>query len=211
MPDHPLVTIVRPAAGFIEPCLPTVATLPPAGPDWVHEIKHRGYRLMVRRSGDDVRVHTRRGADWTKRFPRVVEGVMQLQVSSVLLDGEGAVCDERGMGVFDEIHSKANGQSVIFYAFDILELNGEDLRELGLLERKKRLRQLLARSNDAIFYNEHFEEEGAMVFEHACKLGCEGIVAKRIGAPYRSGRSTSWIKIKNPNAAAVRPVKEGSF
>jgi ATP-dependent DNA ligase len=166
---------------------------------------------MVRRSGEAVRVYTRRGADWTKRFPRVVEAVKRLRASSVLLDGEGVVCDERGLAVFDEIHSKANDRGVILYAFDLLELDGDDLRELGLLERKKRLKKLLARSKGGILYNDHFEQDGALVFEHACRLGCEGIVAKRVDAPYRSGRSKSWIKVKNRESPAVRRAEEGTF
>lgn len=199
------------APGFIEPCLPTVAPRPPQGDDWVYEIKHDGYRLMVRRSGEHVRIYTRRGADWTKRFPRVVDAVQRLKVSSILLDGEGVVCDEQGLAVFDKLHSRANDDSVNLCAFDILELNGEDIRPLKLLDRKARLRKVLARTKDGIYYTDHIADDGKMVFEHACKFGCEGIVAKRIDGPYRSGRTTSWLKIKNPLSPAMKRVEDGTF
>ena len=197
--------------GFIEPCLPTPAARAPTGPDWVHEIKHDGYRLMVRRSGDRVRIYTRRGADWTHRFPRIVEGTRKLRVSSVLLDGEGVVCDDNGLAIFDKLHSKANDESVFLYAFDLLELNGDDCRRLQLGKRKSQLQHLLARTTNGIHYNEHLQDDGQIVFEKACKFGCEGIVAKRIDSPYRSGRSRTWIKVKNPNSPAALRIEEGTF
>ena len=130
--------------GFIEPCLPTPAARAPTGADWVHEIKHDGYRLMVRRSGDRVRIYTRRGADWTHRFPRIVEGTRKLRVSSVLLDGEGVICDDNGLAIFDRLHSKADDESVFLYAFDLLELNGDDCRRLQLGKRKSQLQPACA-------------------------------------------------------------------
>jgi len=112
---------VRPASGFIEPCLPTVAKRPPTGPDWIYELKHDGYRLMVRREGDAVRVYSRRGSDFTLRFPRIAETVRRLKVRSVLLDGEGIVYDQNGMPSFDLIHSKQYDREVSLVAFDLLD------------------------------------------------------------------------------------------
>jgi len=112
---------VRPAFGFIEPCLPTVAKRPPTGPDWIYELKHDGYRLMVRREGDAVRVYSRRGSDFTLRFPRIAETVRRLKVRSVLLDGEGIVYDQNGMPSFDLIHSKQYDREVSLVAFDLLD------------------------------------------------------------------------------------------
>ena len=115
------------APGFIEPCLPTVALRVPAGPQWVHEIKHDGYRLLVRKSAGNVRIYTRRGADWTKRFPAIVEAASKIKAASFYLDGEGVVCDADGIAAFDKLHSKANDHAVFLYAFDLLEIDGQDL------------------------------------------------------------------------------------
>jgi bifunctional non-homologous end joining protein LigD len=114
------------APGFIEPCLPSPYHRPPAGPLWIHEIKHDGYRLLVRKREGKVRIYTRRGADWTKRFPRIVEAAMKLRATSLYLDGEGVVCGKDGIAVFDKLHSKANDEAVFLYAFDVLDLNGDD-------------------------------------------------------------------------------------
>src|SRR5262245_12741826 len=183
---------VRAAAGFVAPCLPTAALRAPAGPSWAYEIKHDGYRLMVRKSADRVRIYTRRGADWTHRFPRIVEGVRKLRVSSVLLDGEGVICDDRGLAIFDKLHAKQSDDDVFLYAFDLLELDGEDWRHQPLGKRKAKLKRLLARANDGARYVDHLAEDGRVVFEHACEFGCEGIVAKRLDSPYQSGRSRTW-------------------
>ena len=202
---------VRSAPGFIEPCLPTPSRRVPIGPGWVYEIKHDGYRLMVRKAGERVRIYTRRGVDWTKRFPRVVSSVRKLRAQSVLLDGEGVICDDNGLAVFDKLHSKLNDESVMLYAFDMLELDGEDCRRERLDDRKSRLRKLLGKRSDGILYNDHMESDGQLVFEHACQFGCEGIVAKRADSLYRSGRSKSWLKIKNPKSPAMLRVEEGTF
>jgi bifunctional non-homologous end joining protein LigD len=185
---------VRPSSGFIEPCIPTPSKHAPVGPDWVYEIKQDGYRLMVRKHNDRVRIYTRRGADRTKRFPRIVKAVQRLRVISVLLDGEGIVSDHTGMANFDLCTRKS---TIVTYrwAFDLLELNGEDFRKRALLDRKTRLQKLLAKiTEEAAHYNEHIEGEGSVVFKHACMLGCEGIVAKRKDLPYESGRSRRWLK-----------------
>src|SRR3954467_10352113 len=205
------VSSVCPASGFIEPCIPSPAKRAPVGPDWVYEIKHDGYRLMVRKDDERVRVYTRRGADWTDRFPRVVAAVRRLKVRSVLLDGEGIVYSAKGMPSFDLLHSREYDKEVSLCAFDLLEHDGDEVRKLKLLDRKKRLARLLSKVKDGIEFNEHIEGEGHLIYAHACKLGCEGIVAKRKDLPYESGRSKRWLKIKNPNSPAARRVEDGTF
>jgi ATP-dependent DNA ligase len=199
------------APGFIEPALPTVATRPPVGTLWVHEIKHDGYRLMVRRQGTAVRIYTRRGADCTARFPFIVEAALSLKAMSFYLDGEAAVCDENGLAVFDRLHSQAHDEHAQLFAFDLLELDGTDIRPDTLWQRKKRLVKLLGQRRSRILYNEHIEDDGMTIFRHACLIGCEGIVSKRLNLPYQSGRIKSWIKVKNPKAPAALRIEEGTF
>ena len=163
---------IRSAPGFIEPCLPTPSLRVPTSPGWLYEIKHDGYRLMVRKTGNAVRIYTRRGVDWTKRFPRIVSSVRKLPAEAVLLDGEGVICDDNGLAIFDKLHSKLNDASVMLYAFDMLELDGEDCRQARLDERKSRLRKLLGKQSDGILYTDHMADDGQLVFEHACQFGC---------------------------------------
>jgi bifunctional non-homologous end joining protein LigD len=179
------------ANAFVPPCIPTCALGPPAGPDWVHEIKHDGYRLQVRRDGDTVRLFTRRGYDWTDRYPAIAGTAAMIRLSrakSFTLDGEAVVAGGDGVAVFDALHRRRKVTDAMLYAFDLLELNGEDLRPLPLRERKARLEKLLSRSRTGIVFNEHTDEDGAAIFQHACEMGLEGIVSKRLSAPYRSGR-----------------------
>jgi bifunctional non-homologous end joining protein LigD len=199
--------------GFIAPCLPTAAKRPPSGPFWVYEIKHDGYRLIVRKAGERVRIFTRRGADWSHRFPRIVEAVERLRASSIMLDGERVICGEDGMANFDALHSKQRDADVFLYAFDLLELDGQDRRQERLDDRKSKLDALLRRSrvDSGIQLNEHTDHDGARVFEEVCRMGLEGIVAKRIDLPYRSGRSRAWIKVRNPKAPAVTRIEDGTF
>ena len=205
------ITTVRAARGFLEPCLPSLAKKPPEGPNWVYEIKHDGYRLMVRREDDRVRIYSRRGADFTERFPRIVDAVMKLKLRSVLLDGEGIICDDNGLAQFDLVHFKRNDAEVKLCAFDILELNGTDVRPKPFRNRKLILEELLKSRPDGIEFNEHLTGDGWGVFQHACNLGCEGIVAKRIDLGYDSGRSKRWAKIKNPAAPAAKRIEDGTF
>src|SRR5262249_23223277 len=117
-----------PRSGFIEPCLPSPSERPPSGPDWVHEIKHDGYRLMPRRDATGVRLLTRNGHDWSDRYPAIVEAVNRLKARSCLIDGEAVACDENGLAVFEQLRRKPSGKHVFLYAFDLLELDGQDLR-----------------------------------------------------------------------------------
>jgi bifunctional non-homologous end joining protein LigD len=191
-------------AGFVRPAQPVEATRPPAGADWVHEIKHDGYRLIVRREGAMVRVWTRKAGDFTIRFPAVAAAAADLKANSFTIDGEGVVAGPDGLAVFEELRHRRSSAAAFLYAFDLLELNGEDLRSRPLLDRKAALATLLDGSAAGIVFNEHLTTEGVLVFEHACKLGAEGIVSKRITSPYKSGRCPAWIKVRSPASIAVQ-------
>jgi bifunctional non-homologous end joining protein LigD len=122
-----MVTRLIRADGFVAPCIPSLAHKPPFGPDWVHEIKHDGYRLIVRRDGKAVRLFTRRGHDWTDRYPAVAAAAAKLRARSFTLDGEAVVSGADGVAVFDALHRRHKAADAMLYAFDLLELNGEDL------------------------------------------------------------------------------------
>jgi bifunctional non-homologous end joining protein LigD len=196
------------ATGFVPPCIPTRATKPPAGPDWVHEIKHDGYRLPVRRDGDAVRLFTRRGYDWSSRYPAIIVTATRLRATSFTLDGEAVVCGPDGVAIFDALHRRGTVSEAMMYAFDLLELDGKDLRDLPLGDRKKQLRRLVGKRRLGIVLSEHTDEDGAVIFQQACKMGLEGIVSKRLSAPYRSGPSRDWIKVKNLNSPAMMRHRE---
>jgi bifunctional non-homologous end joining protein LigD len=198
----------RPGLGIIEPCLPSPAKAPPSGPGWIHEIKHDGMRIMARGDGAGVRLITRRGNDFTSRFPFVVAAVTAPRARSFLIDGEAIVTNGDGLAVFDLIRHKRHGDDAVLIAFDLIELDREDLRRTPIEQRKRTLAKLVRRPHAGIVLNEVFEGDGDILFAHACKLGCEGIVSKRLGSPYRSGRSPDWLKMKNPDAPAVKREAE---
>jgi bifunctional non-homologous end joining protein LigD len=200
----------RPGLGIIEPCLPSPAKAPPSGPGWLHEIKHDGFRILARRDATGVRLITRAGNDFSPRFPFVAKAVGSLPVQSCLIDGEAIVCDDEGLAVFELIRRHGTGtvRAAVHCAFDLLELDGKDLRREPIEKRKELLAELLSGPQVSLVFNESFEEDGASVFNAACQLGCEGIVSKLLGSPYRSGRSPHWIKVKNPNAPAVKREAE---
>ena len=199
---------MRSAIGFVEPCLPSPAKQPPAGANWIHEIKHDGFRIMARRDGAGVRLFSRNGHDFTSRFPLVVAAVTALPAHSFLIDGEAIVSDDDGLAVFDLIRRQRHGAAAVLCAFDLIELEGKDLRRVTIEHRKHKLAKLVRTPHPAIVLNEHYEGDGEIVFTRACKLGCEGIVSKRLGSTYRSGRSPHWLKIKNPKAPAVKREAE---
>jgi bifunctional non-homologous end joining protein LigD len=143
--------------GFIEPSIPIAVAKVPEGAMWVHEIKHDGYRLIVRKSGDRVWLFTRRGYDWSDRCQRIVDAAKRLK-GSFVIDGEAVVSNKHGIADFDKLHSREHDKSAMLWAFDLLELNSDDLRQLTLDERKSRLVKLLKRSRHrGIALNEHLE------------------------------------------------------
>jgi ATP-dependent DNA ligase len=195
--------------GFIAPCLPSSAPQAPYGEEWLHEIKHDGFRVIARKDGASVRLYSRSGNDLTKRFPLIVEGLAQLRLWSCIIDGEAVAFGEDGIASFDCIRYRHHDASVFLYAFDLIELNGDDLRRDPLSVRKATLASLLARAAPGLRFNELMNEtDGPLVFAHACKLGLEGIVSKKRNSIYRSGRSPDWIKSKNPAAPAVKREAE---
>jgi ATP-dependent DNA ligase len=190
-------------AGFVEPCVPSPARNLPSRPGWLHEIKHDGYCMMVYRDGSGAWLFTRRGYDWTDRFPAIRDAAEAVSAKSFLIDGEAVCCDQDGVAVFQMLRQRRNGRLAFLYAFDLLQLDGRDLRREPIETRKAQLANLIRDASSGIQLNDHIEHEAAIVFEHACKLGLEGIVSKRSGSRYVSGRSSDWIKLKNPDSPAV--------
>src|SRR5215472_329604 len=170
--------------------------------------KHDGFRIIARKGGPRVQLYSRPGNDLTGRFPLIVETLAGLRARSCIIDGEAVACDDNGVASFDLIrYQRANG-SIFLYAFDLIELNGDDLRHDPLAVRKATLASIVAKAQPGIRFNEHIEGDGPTVFAHACKLGLEGIVSKRLGSRYRSGRSKDWLKMKNTAAPAVKREAE---
>jgi bifunctional non-homologous end joining protein LigD len=191
-------------SGFIEPCLPSLADRPPSGSDWIHEIKHDGFRLLACRGAAGVRLLTRNGNDFAPRYPLIVEAVNVLPVQSCVIDGEAVACDGDGLSIFEKLRWRHHDERVFMWCFDLLELNGRDLRREPIEVGKAALARLLKKAQVGLQFNEHITVPGDIVLRHACKLGLEGIVSKRLGSLYVSGRSRDWLKFKNPDAPAVK-------
>ena len=193
-------------AGFIAPCQPSECEAPPSGDNWLHEIKHDGYRLMVWREGGRVRLFTRNGHDWAERFPAIVDAALAIESEHFLIDGEVVVAGADGRAAFELLRSGGRVKpSAFLWAFDLILVDREYLRRLPIEERKERLAQLfLAGVGPGLQLNGHIEGDGATVFARACAMGLEGIVSKRKGSHYRSGRSLDWRKSKNPASETVR-------
>jgi bifunctional non-homologous end joining protein LigD len=190
--------------GFIKPQLATLKSKAPQGEQWIHEIKYDGYRVQLHVNAGKKRVFTRNGLDWTKRFS-IIAGAFDIS-GQAIIDGEVVVVHE-GRTNFSELQAElaAGGQDrLAYYAFDLLWRDG-DLRKLPQIERKQMLVDLMG-ENDVdmpLLYSEHLTSDGQEMFEHAAKLGWEGIISKRADAPYRSERSEAWLKIKT--------VQKGKF
>ena len=186
------------------PPRPVKASKPPSGPDWVHEIKHDGYRLIVHRDGLAVRLYTRNAYDWTERLPAIAAAAERIKAKSFTIDGEAVVLGPDGLSRFDDLRRRDAAHKAILYAFDLVEHDAEDLRDRPFLDRKAALARLLRGVEAGILLNEHVAEDGPTVFEHACQLGAEGIVSKRVDGTYRSGPCPGWIKVRNPASIAVQ-------
>jgi DNA ligase D-like protein (predicted ligase) len=190
----------RARLGFIKPEIPTLVAEPPTGDGWIHEIKHDGFRTLIIIDQGKVRAYSRHGRDWTGPYRRVVEVCAKLRCGAAILDGEIIVQDETGRSDFEALRSaiyKAPHR-IVFFAFDLLHLNGQDLRKAPLMERRAALRKLIKPDpRSAIQFSDHVDCDGARFFKAAAKLGLEGIVSKRAASRYRSGPSRSWLKTKN--------------
>ncbi len=186
---------------FVAPCLATLAKNPPNGEAWIHEIKFDGYRLQARLSNRKVQLMTRRGLEWTGKFSSIAESIAKLPAKTALIDGEVVVEDENGISSFSLLQQalKAGDQQrMIFYAFDLMHLDGRDLRSLPLFKRKKALSALLqlAPQRNVVRFSELIAGSGPILLKKACEMGLEGVISKRATASYRSGRGHDWVKSK---------------
>ncbi|NGM44356.1 DNA ligase D [Rhodobacter sp. SGA-6-6] len=185
---------------FVPPMLATLASAAPTGPRWLHEIKFDGYRLQARIEAGRVKLLTRSGLDWTDRFGKSVPAALRdLPVGTALIDGEMVVETDSGASDFSALQadlSEGRSDRFTFYGFDLLHLDGYDLRAVPLVDRKEMLERLLAEARGPLRYSGHFAESGAMVLRHACRLSLEGIVSKLRDSRYGEGRGKSWIKSK---------------
>ena len=191
-----------------EPCIPTRGTKVPDGAEWLHEIKHDGYRVIVQREGKRVRLWTRNGHDWSDRFPLITEAALRNRNSSFVLDGEAVLLGVDGRSDFDDLHSRRHDAEVEFYAFDILVSDGEDLRGLPLSMRKASLSRLLARRVDGIFLSDFEQGEiGPDLFRHACLMsdgaGGHGLEAPR--EPISRRPVPALGQDQKPGASGVQP------
>ena len=198
----------RPMPVRVAPQLATRARIAPTGDEWLHEIKFDGYRILAYVRDGSVRLLSRNGHDWTRRFAAQASGLEALRVDEAILDGEMVAMGADGATSFRELQERISAEdtgALVFQAFDLLHLDGYDLSEVRLTDRKATLQQLLVVSHlatsDRIRFSDHVVGSGEAFFEHACSLGLEGSIAKRADAPYRSRRSTSWIKLKCSNHA----------
>lgn len=186
---------------FVEPSLAAPTERVPSGERWIHEIKFDGYRTQARIDAKEVKLLTRNGLDWAKRFASVAKSLAKLGLASALLDGEIVVEDTAGISHFPSLQAdlEAGRQDrFVYYVFDLLYLEGYDLRGAALIDRKELLREILGRLpvGGNIRFSDHLDEGGEAVFEHASRLGLEGIISKRRNLPYRSGRGEHWLKRK---------------
>jgi DNA ligase D len=185
---------------FIAPQVPILSVEPPQGDGWIHEIKHDGFRTLLRIDGGDIRTFSRGGHDWSDKYGRIIEACSKLKCRSALIDGEVIVQDNNGLSDFAALRAAIEGapHRLVMFAFDLLFLDGEDLRRLPLIERRERLGTLLPKDpRRQIQFSDHYEGQGAVLFKQACALGLEGIISKRALSPYKSGPSKYWLKTKN--------------
>lgn len=188
------IGVKAPYPGFIEPALATSVDKVPAGERWIHEIKFDGYRVQVHLRDAAVKVFTRRGHDWTNRFKKVASDAWHISAGSAIIDGEVVVPAANGTTDFSVLQNELKGKSkkIVLVAFDLLYLNGYDLRALPLIERKAQLKKIIASTD--VQFSESFEIDGKEMLKHACEVGLEGVVSKVRDSRYVSGRSNSWVK-----------------
>ncbi len=185
----------------IEPELATLAAEAPTGPGWVYELKYDGYRILARVDGDDVRLVTRSGQDWTERFPAIAKELARKELGPAWLDGEVCVLDDKGRSSFSALQRVLSGESggaPVYAIFDAPILKGRDMRSLPLVERRHALEKALgkARPGSSLYFSGALAGSGAKLRAQACKRGLEGIIGKRADSPYRHERTRDWIKLK---------------
>jgi len=190
-------------------CLPTRGLQVPAGPEWLHEIKYDGFRMLVQRDGERVRLITRGGYDWTKRYPWIVQAALKNRHKHFVIDGEAVILGVDGYSDFNALLSGKHNEEVQLCAFDVVAMDGEDLREQPLSLRKTNLARLLARRPDGIFLSDFEQGEiGPDLFRAACRMGFEGLISKRRDRPYQAGRTKHWVKVKNRDHPAMVRVMD---
>jgi bifunctional non-homologous end joining protein LigD len=198
----------------MSPTLPKIAPQlcravhePPFGPGWLHEIKHDGHRILATVESGRVRLLSRPGNDATRRFARIAEWLRRLPVTTAIIDGEAAAPDDRGVTHIDNLKAAQHSpEQLAFYAFDLLWLDGEDLRHRPLMERKGKLEKLLRRAPRRVVYSDHWMGDGRDLFRKVGELGGEGIVSKRADAAYISGPSATWVKCKHASVGTFLVV-----
>lgn len=182
--------------GFIQPCQARLATRVPLGPEWIHELKHDGYRLIARKEAGRVKLWTRTPTDCTDRFPAIREA-LQLLPDGCVLDGEATVDRPDGGNDFHALASRDGAESAELWAFDLLFIHGGDIRPSPIEERRARLRDLIGGGGPGLRFSGHIDgPDGQKMFDLACEANLEGIVSKRLGSRYRSGPTDTWRKIK---------------
>jgi bifunctional non-homologous end joining protein LigD len=184
---------------FVAPELASSSDTPPSGAGWVHELKLDGYRIQARKDGARIQLLTRTGLDWTHRMRTIAQQVAAMSAETAVLDGEVVVLAEDGTTSFADLQAafqEGEKKPLSYFAFDLLHLNGHNLRGLSLVERKEILASVLEGAGEYVRLSEHLESNGVAIFEGACKLGAEGIVSKRAAGKYFSGRSSDWLKVK---------------
>jgi len=190
-----------PMPDFIPPQLCVLEKEPPDGDSWLHEVKFDGYRLEAHKNGKRIKLFTRRGNDWTDKFPGIARAFAKLSAKTAILDGEAIVPGENGNGDFKLLQQVLSGDSdeeILYFAFDLLYLNGKDLRGLPLESRKELLKNLLSKQN-AVHYSEHVIGNGHQLLEQSCGMHLEGVVSKLINSKYKSERAPDWVKSKCSN------------
>jgi bifunctional non-homologous end joining protein LigD len=188
------IGVKAPFPGFVEPALATSIEKVPSGERWLHEIKFDGYRVQVHLANEAVKIFTRRGHDWTNRFKKIADDAWHIAAGSVIIDGEVVVPSADGTTDFSVLQTELKGKSgkIVLVAFDLLYLNGYDLRKLPLRERKTHLKKLIDKTG--VQFSESFEVDGRDMYQHACTVGLEGVVSKVADSRYNSGRGNDWVK-----------------
>lgn len=200
----PKPTAIDPLPDFIEAQLATLVNTAPTGENWLAEVKYDGYRMLCRLENGEARLFTRNRNDWSKKIPLLQQAICALPAHSAWIDGELLALDKQGRPSFQVLQQAFEAPSStrwVYYAFDVLHLDGEDLRPLPLLERKRRLAELLANQPPSgnslqLLYSDHVQGDPGTVFKHACQHQLEGIIAKRADAPWTAGRNKLWLKVK---------------